>query len=166
MISESQARKYCGEDISLIENYAEAVSSSEKWEIHHRLEIQGKFRNSKRLLIKCGMYWKVPAWQLVFMKESEHRKMHRTGGGFTDDARRRMSERRRGRIPWNKGIRRTPEEKSKMSEARRGKGLGSKLPDWHRRRIALAVKEHWKKRRRRLASLRENPLYEPGGPRQ
>lgn len=31
--------KYCDGDISLIENYKEAVNSKEKWDCHHRLEI-------------------------------------------------------------------------------------------------------------------------------
>ena len=40
MISKANAEKYCAEDISLIENYKEAVSSKELYHCHHRLEIQ------------------------------------------------------------------------------------------------------------------------------
>ena len=38
MINEKQARRYCCEDISLIENYAKAMASGELWECHHRIE--------------------------------------------------------------------------------------------------------------------------------
>ena len=44
MINEAQAKKYCYEDISKIENYDEAVNSAVKWECHHRNEI----------LMNCG----------------------------------------------------------------------------------------------------------------
>ena len=68
---------YCCEDISLVENYQAAVADTENfWECHHRLEIQGPFINSPALLDKCGMYKKVPAWQLIFLKQSDHRVLH------------------------------------------------------------------------------------------
>lgn len=43
MINEENIKRkcYCCEDLSLIENYNEAVNSPEEYVIHHRLEIQG-----------------------------------------------------------------------------------------------------------------------------
>ena len=39
MISLKKAKLYCSEDVSLIENYHQAVwDPYEKWEIHHRRE--------------------------------------------------------------------------------------------------------------------------------
>ena len=39
MISENYAKSYCSEEISLIENYQEAIADKEKmWDIHHRRE--------------------------------------------------------------------------------------------------------------------------------
>ena len=38
MISKSNAEKYCAEDISLIENYKDAINDKfYKWHCHHRL---------------------------------------------------------------------------------------------------------------------------------
>lgn len=62
MINEKQAKKYCREEISAIENYEQAVNDkSQTWDLHHKLEIQGPFTNSRELLIKCGLYYNVPA---------------------------------------------------------------------------------------------------------
>lgn len=72
-----RVQDYCCEDISLVENYQAAVADTENfWECHHRLEIQGQFVNSPELLERCGMYTNVPAWQLIFLKQSDHRVLH------------------------------------------------------------------------------------------
>lgn len=74
---------YCSEDISKIENYDLAVNDkTQTWDCHHRLEIQGQFRNSPSLLNKCGLYYSVPAWQLIFLTKSEHVKLHGIGKPF------------------------------------------------------------------------------------
>ena len=45
MINKRNAKLFCCEDISLIENYNEAINSSEVWICHHRLSIDlGKGR--------------------------------------------------------------------------------------------------------------------------
>ena len=42
MISLRTVTKYCGEDISKIENYDKAIAdTTQMWICHHRLEIQG-----------------------------------------------------------------------------------------------------------------------------
>ena len=41
MISENQVKKYCREDISLIENYDKAINDkTQTWDCHHRKESQ------------------------------------------------------------------------------------------------------------------------------
>lgn len=92
MINKYNAEKYCSDDISKIENYEYAVNDkSQTWQIHHKFEIQGNFRNSKSMLIKCGLYYKVPAWQLVFLTKSEHLKLHHTGKTISDETKQKMS---------------------------------------------------------------------------
>ena len=45
MIKEDNAKKYCCEDISLIENYNQAIADKEKmWDIHHRRECDSEGR--------------------------------------------------------------------------------------------------------------------------
>lgn len=76
MIDATQVKKYCREDISLIENYAEAVSSEEKYDCHHRYELYEGMVLSVDDLKDMGLYYKRPASELVFMKRLEHISMH------------------------------------------------------------------------------------------
>lgn len=77
MINEKEARRYCSDDISLIQNYQQAIEDqTQVWHCHHRLQFQGEFHNSAKLLKKCGMYKNVPAWQLIFLKPEIHDSMH------------------------------------------------------------------------------------------
>ena len=70
-------KRYCSEPIENIENYQEAVNDKEHvWQCHHRLEVQGQFRNSKELLERCGMYWNRPARELIFLRMDEHKRLH------------------------------------------------------------------------------------------
>lgn len=98
MISEKHTRLYCYEDIRNIENYEQAVDDKEHmWDCHHRLEVQGQFRNSKELLKRCGMYWHRPARELVFLRHDEHKRLHLIGNKYwcgkshSDETKRKMS---------------------------------------------------------------------------
>ena len=83
MINEVQVKKYCSEDLSKIENYYLAVNdSTQTWHCHHRLEIQGQFRNSTALLKKCGLYYHVPASQLIFLTKADHIRLHSLGNKY------------------------------------------------------------------------------------
>ena len=95
----SNIQAYCSEDISHIENYQDAVNDSDHmWECHHRLEIQGQFRNSVKLLKRCGLYYNRPASELIFLRHDEHRRLHKSGNKYclgrklSDETKRKMSE--------------------------------------------------------------------------
>lgn len=80
MINEIHTKKYCSEDISLIENYQEAIADKErKWEIHHRRECddEGRTLFTGKQLIDMNLYYKRPASELIFVTKSMHKKMHR-----------------------------------------------------------------------------------------
>ena len=80
MINEKMAKRYCLEDISLIENYNEAISDQTKmWEIHHRRECDSEGRTlfTCKQLIEMGLYYNRPASELVFVTRSMHWKLHR-----------------------------------------------------------------------------------------
>lgn len=81
MINFRSVKRMCCEDPAKIENYEKAAADCAKtWHLHHRLEVQGTFYNSKSLLIKLGLYWKRPASELVFLTPSEHTKLHNYSG--------------------------------------------------------------------------------------
>ena len=80
MISANKTKIYCVDDISLIENYHQAVwDPYEKWEIHHRRECdeEGRTLFTGKQLIEMKLYYKRPASELIFVTRSMHWKMHR-----------------------------------------------------------------------------------------
>lgn len=80
MINEKNAKSYCSEEISLIENYHEAVSDQTKmWDIHHRRECDenGRTLFTHKQLKDMNLYFNRPASELVFVTRSMHRKLHR-----------------------------------------------------------------------------------------
>ena len=80
MINEKKAKRYCSENISLIENYDEAISDYTKmWDIHHRRECDSEGRTlfTHKQLIEMDLYYKRPASELIFVTKSMHNKLHR-----------------------------------------------------------------------------------------
>ena len=80
MISERIARLVCSEDVSLIENYKQAIADEEKmWDIHHRRECDenGQTLFTGKQLIDMGLYFKRPAAELIYVTRSMHNKLHR-----------------------------------------------------------------------------------------
>lgn len=141
MIDEKRAKKYCSEDISKIENYNKAIADkTQTWDCHHRLEIQGQFRNSSELLKKCGLYDNVPAWQLIFLTPREHRSLHTLG-----------------KLPWNKGkigiysdetLQKMSEVHTNISDETRQKmrkaKLGKQLSIEHKQKLReIRLDMHW-----------------------
>ena len=77
MINLDNARRYCCEKISLIENYDKAKKDLlEMWHLHHRKEEEGY---SRKELIDSGMYYKRPASELIFLTHAEHKSIHSKG---------------------------------------------------------------------------------------
>lgn len=76
MIKIYNVKSYCSEDISLIENYEEAIKSDTHYDCHHRLEIQNGIIKSAKQLEEEGLYWNRPASELIFLTHSEHISLH------------------------------------------------------------------------------------------
>lgn len=81
MIYKYSAKKYCCDDISLIQNYKEAVEDmNNTWACHHKMEliITGAVCDAtKQDLIDWNIYYDRPADELIFIKDSDHKKLHR-----------------------------------------------------------------------------------------
>lgn len=82
MIKLKTVKKYCREDIALIENYEEAIADKENsWDCHHRDEIRVLpsgmvVLRTPEELKENGRYWKCPANELIFLKHGDHTKLH------------------------------------------------------------------------------------------
>ena len=77
MINEKYAKKFCCEDLSLIENYELAINdTTQTWDCHHRGEVLPCGRFSRADLKKFGLYYNRPAAELIFLTKSEHKKLH------------------------------------------------------------------------------------------
>lgn len=90
MINEKGAKNFCCEDISLIENYKEAVNDkTETWHCHHKLEID--LNKKQKELVKMGLYYNRPASELIFLTTKEHYQIHYKGKPKSDETRIKMS---------------------------------------------------------------------------
>ena len=90
-------KKFCNEDISLIENYDKAIADlNQTWDCHHRREIE----TSRKELIKIGEYYNRPARELIFLTHSEHSILHNKGKQFSEKTRQLLSDSNKGK---NKG---------------------------------------------------------------
>ena len=80
MLNEKMAKRYCSDEISLIENYHQAIADEKKiWDIHHRRECDSEGRTlfTHKQLIDMNLYYKRPASELIFVTRSMHWKLHR-----------------------------------------------------------------------------------------
>lgn len=119
MISKRWLNKYCCEDISLIENYNNAITDkTQSWDCHHRLETHnsdGELRLESLTveeLKALNMYYNRPASELIFLTSSEHISMH--GSVRTTEFRKNISNKL-------KGFRHTNNSKKKIADNKRGK---------------------------------------------
>lgn len=158
-----KAKKFCCEDVSLIENYEEAMKDTEhRWVIHHRLETHtsdGERRPvdlSVEELIALGMYWNRPASELIFMKNSEHSKFNKgklkgqpawnKGLQTSEETRRKQSDAHKGKPGPNKGKHWSEETRRKQSETKKGKKPYSMTEETRRKMSEAAKKREEKKR--------------------
>ena len=74
MINLNQANKYCSDDVSLIENYNEAINSDKQYVCHHKNGIT--LNKSITELKELGLYFNRPANELIFLEISEHKRLH------------------------------------------------------------------------------------------
>ena len=128
MINEQNAKSYCSEDISLIENYHKAIADKDKmWHCHHRLEISSNGeRISHKDLIKQGLYYNRPASELIFLTNIEHKRLHQSGKKLSDETKIKISKYRSGKQMSEK-------QKRKISESMRGKKRPPRSEEWKRK---------------------------------
>lgn len=106
-------KKYCCEDLSLIENYDKAIKDKNiLWHCHHRLETHDE-KGNKRLnylssddLIKLNLYYKRPANELIFLMPNEHINLHKFGIPRTEEDKIKMREAYKNTSPEEKERRR------------------------------------------------------------
>ena len=123
MINEKQAKIFCKEDISKIENYEAAMNdTTQTWHCHHRTEIW--WNCSAKDLIENECYYHRKACELIFLTPSEHHKLHNKGKHHSEETRRKISESTKGRSTWIKGKTISEEYRKKISESMKGKNKG------------------------------------------
>ena len=137
MINEYNAKKYCKEDISLIENYEQAVNdNNQMWVCHHREEIKilpsgMTVIRSHKDLKENGRYYGCPANELIFLTKKEHQRLHFLN--CNEETRKKMGESHKGKSSWNKG-------KSSWNKGKSSWNKGKSLSEEHRRKISEANK--------------------------
>ena len=127
MIS-SSAKKFCRDDISLIENYSEALAdTTQVWYVHHR---NGEPCTGLRRadLKKMNMYYNRPASELKFVTYKMHDAIHgnSTNWGKANKGKQLSTEHKRKIAIARKGKKLSDDTKAKMSASRTGVKLTSK----------------------------------------
>ena len=115
--------KYC-KNIEEIENYASAAADNfVGWDVHHRLETHnsdGERRSvclSREELKALGTYYDRPASELIFLKHSEHIRLHHETP-LSSETRAKMSTSHLGKCH-------SEETKAKIGESMRGHSVSS-----------------------------------------
>lgn len=91
-------KRYCS-DFTKIENYEDAISSNERYDCHHRLEIMpwsGK-QVSVEYLKEQELYYNQPAEALVFLTCKEHTSLHMKGQSKSEQQKQKMSSAQKGK---------------------------------------------------------------------
>ena len=117
MICEKTIKKFCKDDISLIENYDKAIAdTTQVWHCHHRRETIF----SKPDLIEIGEYYNRPACELIFLTPNEHRRLHHLGKPSGMKGKHLSAETRKKISEARKGKHLSKESRKKISEANKG----------------------------------------------
>jgi hypothetical protein len=78
-IKKQKQKHFCKDDYSLIENYEQAINDkTQYWDLHHRLELtlDGEYAHNVEDLIRMGMYYDRPYFELIYLPHSEHASLH------------------------------------------------------------------------------------------
>lgn len=140
----TRLRKICKE-IEHVENYNQAAQDDFcGWILHHRLELtlENEHAHTAEDLIRLNMYYDRPYFELIFLKRSEHTKLHNIAkgkAGLYEARKSKISESVKlayqegrlnvngenngmfGKSPHNKGKHLPEEQKRKISETKKKK---------------------------------------------
>lgn len=152
MINENKVKRFCCEDISLIENYDKAINDPNTcWHCHHRNEFFAGISVSMNLLKDIGLYYDCPADELIFLSMKEHRSLHgrnmskntlaklsRTSKGrcHSDEVKKRISDSKKKNYHPYRGKHLSRDMRMKMSKALKGRVFSEE----HRRKISEALR--------------------------
>ena len=151
MVCEKTVKRFCKDDISLIENYDKAINDkTQTWDCHHRRETIF----SKSDLIEIGEYYNRPACELIFLTPLEHQRLHNLGKPawnkgkhHSAETRKKISEANKGKPTWIKGKHLSEDTRKKISEAKKGEKcyiFGKHLSEKTRKKMSEARKgNHW-----------------------
>ena len=129
MISEHYARKFCRDDLSLIENYALAIAdTTQTWICHHILGEQ----YSTHYLKENGLYLKRPACELRFMTRAEHNALHKQGVQRSEETKKAISD-------TQKGVPKSEAHKQAISDGKKGVPIGP-MSEEHKKALSDAKK--------------------------
>lgn len=151
MICEKNVKNYCKDDITKIENYEKAINDkTQTWDCHHRLELHtdGTVRFTHEGMIRAEIYYNRPANELIFLKHSEHQRLHT-----------------KGKTSWIKGKQHNDETKRKISESNKGKTKGKKRKPFsaeHRQNLSVSMKGRtpWNKNNKDFNETIKNKVRE------
>lgn len=138
MINEYNAKRYCCESISNIENFEIAMSDRHnRWVCHHRLELiktGGVIDLSMQDLKDFNIYFNRPADELIFLSASEHAKLHFTGKPRSQEVRDKISKTSTGKPhPFS------DEAKEHMRQCIRSRAISNET----RLKCSIASKKYW-----------------------
>lgn len=172
---------YC-KDIESVKNYDKAKADNFKnWHCHHVLETHNS--DGERRLVDIshdelkalGMYYNVPAEQLIFMSSSEHLSLHNKGklSPKTVEHRNKISEALKGR-PLSeehrkklsetlKGRTFSEEHKKKIGEAKKGKP-GKPLSEETKNKLseALSGRKFSEEHKKKIGKTKKGNTYVRG----
>lgn len=154
MINKACVKMFCCEDISLIENYNEAINDkSQTYSIHHRLEIQdGVLVYTKQQLIDCGKYFNRPASELIFLTKSEHSRLHSSlhmlGKKASEQTKRKMSIKKKSHATSENTRLKIAEKLTGNKNGHSNKGVPHKIFKWltpngEIKEMCLTSAKHW-----------------------
>lgn len=172
MINYKLAKKYCSEDISLIENYEQAaLDTTQVWNIHHRKEIDLKMLQKE--LIASGQYYNVPASELIFLTKADHSKLHANasfynkrpgkstkGKQLSEEHKRKISLATSGKNNSQFGVVWSDERREKLSDTRKTKIANGEIKiDTSACHTEEACKKISDKAKIRLANPENHPMF-------